>query len=197
MNCFDKFLKNIAFFLVNVYFFMFHPLVKLYIKIKFRIKKYKLKRKLKHYKKCIINYYNKFVYLVTGKTKREYIMLSEEEETDIDKSNVESINEKQTVINNTDKDNENNIVSDNTTQNTISQYDLHNRYKEVIKVIVDDLCKTTIDNINKSEQATKHNYLKDCLEVCEEDNNKEINIKIPSDKVYIEINNNDNTVSIR
>ena len=120
-------------------------------------------------------------------------MLSEEEETDIDKSNVESINEKQTVINNTD---ENNIISDNTTKNTISQYDLHNRYKEVIKVIVDDLCKTTIDNINKSEQTEKHNYLKDCLEVCEEDNNKKINIKIPSDKVYIEINNDDNTVSI-
>ena len=117
MNCFDNFLKNIAFFLVNVYFFMFHPLVKLYIKIKFRIKKYKLKRKLKHYKKCIINYYNKFVYLVTGKTKREYIMLSEEEETDIDKSNIESINEKQTIIKDTEENNENNIVSDNTTQN--------------------------------------------------------------------------------
>ena len=252
MNCFDNFLRNTIFFIVNVYFFMVHPFVKLYIKIKFRIKKYKMKRKIKHYKKLLKQYYKKFIYFITGRVTREYEPL----DTDSEESNNDFINvnnndttlmnkTNEHIINDTNKHDttdddytEDTSINEETTNDTtimdstsdintneyvkyskiveisnndkyssdddynydakahddinimhkcIKDTDLHNRYNDVAKIIIDDLCNKVINDITSYDDITNEHIIND-------DNKHDTTIM--NDTVNIVIDNENNIVNI-
>lgn len=261
MNCFDNFLRNTIFFIVNVYFFMVHPFVKLYIKIKFRIKKYKIKRKIKHYKKLLKQYYKKFIYFITGRATREYEPLDTDSEESANEYTINGINkhdlsiDDSTYEHNTNNENTNDTSDDEYTEDTnindttlmnntddinneskhdtntsehvkyskiveisnndeyysddyiydakahddinimhkcIKDTDLHNRYNDVAKIIIDDLCNKVINDITSyddidNEESTNYTNIND-------DNKHDTTIM--NDTVNIVIDNENNIVTI-
>ena len=250
MNCFDNFLRNTIFFIVNVYFFVVHPFVKLYIKIKFRIKKYKMKRKIRHYKKLLKQYYKKFIYFITGRVTREYEPLDTDSEESNNDTNINDAtlmdNTSNTNINDTsdseestdvnkhdtyiDNDNINDEYIEDTTNSEettnehikyskivetlnndeyssddaynydakahddinimykcIKDTDLHNRYNDVAKIIIDDLCNKVINDITSYDDITNEHIIND-------DNKHDTTIM--NDTVNIVIDNENNIVTI-
>lgn len=274
MNCFDNFLRNTIFFIVNVYFFMVHPFVKLYIKIKFRIKKYKMKRKIKHYKKLLKQYYKKFICFITGRAIREYESLDTDSEessneytincinkhdlsiddntyehnTNNENTNDTSDSEESTDVNKHDTYIDNDNINDEYIEDTtnseettnehikyskivetlnndeyssddaynydakahddinimykcIKDTDLHNRYNDVAKIIIDDLCNkiindiTSYDNITNEETTNEHS-INDDITNDEIMNVNKHDTTIMNDTVNIVIDNENNIVTI-